>query len=403
VKRAGTWLAVLGVLAGLAAPASAAAPSPEQRSRDIAKEVDRLRRELGEAADEETDLLAELEVSRNLRKQLDAEVAALDAQIAQAQADLDAVDAELATAVEAETEAEAAVAAAERELHGATEVLKDQAVEAFIHWANTPSVEQMILDLDDINDAPRIAAYVEAIHERQTSVVEEHRRLQEDTTLLKAQAADAKAAVAAHQAEVAAQKAALESARAKQAAARAENAAEAATEQRLLAQVQAKKGAYLKKINQLEAESRNIEAELRRRQAGQKATPSGHGVLGYPVAKPVVTSTFGYRVHPIYGDRRLHAGVDFRAAMGTAVLAGGNGTVVFAGWKSGYGNTVIIDHGGQIATLYGHNSALGVKVGQKVKRGEHIAAAGSTGNSTGPHVHYEVRVSGTPVDPMKYL
>jgi murein DD-endopeptidase MepM/ murein hydrolase activator NlpD len=89
--------------------------------------------------------------------------------------------------------------------------------------------------------------------------------------------------------------------------------------------------------------------------------------------------------------------------MGTAVLAGGNGTVVFAGWKSGYGNTVIIDHGGQIATLYGHNSALGVKVGQKVKRGEHIAAAGSTGNSTGPHVHYEVRVSGTPVDPMKYL
>jgi murein DD-endopeptidase MepM/ murein hydrolase activator NlpD len=403
VKRAGAWLAVLGALAGLAAPASAAAPSPEQRSKDIAKEVERLKRELGEAAGEETDLLAELEVSRKLRKDLDAKVAGLDAEIAQAQADLDAVNAELATAVEAEQTADAAVADAERELDSATELLRQQAIDAFMSWGNTPSLGELVLQLDDINDAPRVAAYVEAVHDRQAGIVDDHRRLQEDTTLLKAQAADAKAAVASHQATVAARKAQLEAARAEQAAARADVAAEAANEQRLLGQVQAKKGDYLKKINQLEAESREIEAELKRRQAGQKVTPSGHGVLGYPVAKPVVTSSFGYRVHPIYGDRRLHAGVDFRAATGTSVLAAGNGTVAFAGWKSGYGNTVIIDHGGRIATLYGHNSALAVHVGQTVKRGQRIAAAGATGDATGPHVHFEVRVSGTPVDPMKYL
>ncbi len=402
MKRAGAWLAVLGVLAGLTSPASAAAPTAEQRSRDIKAEVERLRRELGEAAEEETDLLAELEVSRRLRKDLDAKVASLDADIAAAQADLAQVDAELAAAVAAELAADQALTEAERELGAASDALRDQAVTAYMNFGNAP-ISDLVLQVDDVNDSLRIQAYVQAVTDRQAAVVDRHRRLQEDTTLLKAQAADAKAAVAARQAEVSARKASLEGARAQQAAARADVAAEAATEQRLLAQVQARKGDYLKKIRQLEKESNDIAAELRRRQAGQKITPSGHGVLGYPTANPVITSTFGYRVHPIYGDRRLHAGVDFRASTGTSVLAAGNGTVVFAGWKSGYGNTVIIDHGGQIATLYGHNSSLAVAVGETVRRGERIAAAGSTGNSTGPHVHFEVRVSGTPVDPLKYL
>jgi murein DD-endopeptidase MepM/ murein hydrolase activator NlpD len=272
-----------------------------------------------------------------------------------------------------------------------------------MHFGNTPSLDELVLELDDVNDAPRVAAYVQTVADRQTEIVDRHRRLQEDTTLLEAEAADAKAAVAAEQAGVAARKASLEAARAQQAAVRADVAAEAANEQRLLAQVQARKGDYLAKIRQLERESNDIASQLRRRQAGQKLTPSGHGVLGFPTASAVVTSTFGYRVHPIYGDRRLHAGTDFRAPTGTPVLAAGAGTVVFAGWKSGYGNTVIVDHGGQIATLYGHNSALAVAVGDRVRRGERIASAGSTGNSTGPHVHFEVRVGGTPVDPVKYL
>ena len=132
-------------------------------------------------------------------------------------------------------------------------------------------------------------------------------------------------------------------------------------------------------------------------------TPSGKGVLAYPLASPTITSSFGYRIHPIYGNRRLHAGMDFRAATGTAVYAAGAGVVAYAGWMSGYGNTVVIDHGGQLATLYAHNSKLTVTTGETVARKERIALAGSTGNSTGPHLHFEVRVSGAPVNPLNYL
>jgi murein DD-endopeptidase MepM/ murein hydrolase activator NlpD len=121
------------------------------------------------------------------------------------------------------------------------------------------------------------------------------------------------------------------------------------------------------------------------------------------VRTPQITSTFGYRIHPIYGDRRLHAGIDFRAPTGTPLLAAAGGEVVFAGWKSGYGNTTIIDHGGGVATLYAHQSNIGVSVGQDVKRGAVIGYSGATGNVTGPHLHFEVRVNGTPVDPLGYL
>lgn len=397
------WLAVLGVLAGLVSPAGAAAPQPEQRQRDIAAEVRRLREQIGEAADQEASLLAELNVSRRTREQLDAEVASLDAAIAASQDQLAQLDAEVAAAFTAEARAEAAVVAAERDLDEATELLREQAVRAFMRYGNTPSVNELVLGVDDVNDLPRIYAYVDAVAERQAAVVEHHRRLQEDTTVLRARAAEAKSAVAAHQAEVKARTTELEATRARQDAARAEVAAEAATEQRLLAQVQAKRGDYERRVSQLERESNEIAALLRRRQASQRVTPSGRGVLAYPLASPVVTSSFGYRIHPIYGNQRLHAGIDFRAPTGTAVYAAGAGVVAYAGWMRGYGNTVVIDHGGALATLYAHNSKLTVVTGETVTRQERIALAGSTGNSTGPHVHFEVRVNGAPVNPLSYL
>ena len=117
----------------------------------------------------------------------------------------------------------------------------------------------------------------------------------------------------------------------------------------------------------------------------------------------MVTSGFGSRTHPIYGGERLHAGIDFRAPTGTPIRAAADGVVVYAGWRGGYGNAVIIDHGGSLATLSGHLSGINVATGQAVATGQVIGAAGSTGGSTGPHLHFEVRVDGVPVDPWTHL
>lgn len=115
------------------------------------------------------------------------------------------------------------------------------------------------------------------------------------------------------------------------------------------------------------------------------------------------SSPFGYRIHPIFHTRRFHAGQDIAAPMGTRIVAADSGTVIFAGTKGGYGKVTIIDHGRNMSTVYGHQSRIIVGTGQAVKQGQLIGYVGSTGYSTGPHLHFEVRISGNPVDPIPYL
>jgi murein DD-endopeptidase MepM/ murein hydrolase activator NlpD len=122
-----------------------------------------------------------------------------------------------------------------------------------------------------------------------------------------------------------------------------------------------------------------------------------------PVANSVITDTFGPRMHPILHVWRNHNGTDFAVNMGTPVLAIEDGTVIVAGWDDAFGNLIVIDHGGGIASWYGHSSKLLVKVGDHVVQGQQISEAGSTGWSTGPHCHLEIHVNGVPVDPMTYL
>lgn len=116
-----------------------------------------------------------------------------------------------------------------------------------------------------------------------------------------------------------------------------------------------------------------------------------------------VTSEQGWRVHPISGVLKYHSGMDLGAPSGTAILAAAPGKVTLASWNGGYGNCVIIDHGGGISTLYGHASALYVSKGQTVSAGKKIAAVGSTGWSTGPHLHFEVIINGEVTDPRPYI
>jgi murein DD-endopeptidase MepM/ murein hydrolase activator NlpD len=116
-----------------------------------------------------------------------------------------------------------------------------------------------------------------------------------------------------------------------------------------------------------------------------------------------LSSRYGVRYHPILHRRKLHTGDDIAAGYGSSIKAAKGGRVLYSGWKKGYGNTVIIDHGGGVTTLYGHASKLDVKAGQPVKGGQTIANVGSTGYSTGPHLHFEVRKNGKPINPTPYL
>ena len=128
-----------------------------------------------------------------------------------------------------------------------------------------------------------------------------------------------------------------------------------------------------------------------------------------PAIQPVLNknltrmaSGYGWRIDPIYHTRRFHAGMDFTAPIGTDIYATGNGTIIAAGWQQGYGNCVQINHGYGYVTLYGHMSAIKVRIGQSIKRGDVIGLVGSTGKSTGPHVHYEVHYKGEIMNPQNY-
>ena len=128
----------------------------------------------------------------------------------------------------------------------------------------------------------------------------------------------------------------------------------------------------------------------------------GSGIMAFP-SNGRISSPFGFRIHPKLGYRRMHTGMDFAASYGSPIRAADSGTVIFAGWYGGYGYAVIINHGKGITTLYGHSSKLYVSEGESVKRGQAIAAIGSTGLSTGPHLHFEVRKNGKPVNPANYF
>lgn len=133
---------------------------------------------------------------------------------------------------------------------------------------------------------------------------------------------------------------------------------------------------------------------------------AGYFWSSMPTVIPVegwVTSDFGLRRSPLTGGRQLHQGIDIASPFGNPVVASGDGVVTFAGHNGGLGNKIVIDHGYGIASVYGHNSKLLVEIGVKVNRGDVIAEVGSTGRSTGPHLHYEILVDGLPVDPRRFI
>ena len=171
-----------------------------------------------------------------------------------------------------------------------------------------------------------------------------------------------------------------------------------------ISQLSEEEASYVNQITEMQNSIKKVEAEI----LEASRNNYWYGYVGGEMAWPVpgytrISSPYGMRTHPITGVYKLHTGVDISAPMGASFIAANDGIVVKAGMNSAYGNMVMINHGGGISTLYAHGSQILVEVGQSVKRGDEVLKVGSTGYSTGPHAHFEVRVNGQYTDPMPYI
>lgn len=386
-------LAVVLAAGALAAPVfavSAAADPNEAR-------MDELRAAIGEASAEEAAALEELAEVRERREQLDGEVRALDTQIAEARARADRARAERDRAAAESRALSQQIAKTEAEMV-ATKARFDDATAALYRESGSGSTGPTLLfelNPEELGAAKRYLSDTSADH------LEDVRRYLELKDELAEQRSDFEdqqkvAEELADDAER--EEARLAELRAEHDTVRQAVEAEEDREAAVVASITARKDQFESELSRLEAESARLREQF---SGGSGGTAPGQ--LLRPVNAPI-TSGFGPRVHPITGSVRNHNGIDFGASSGTPIKAGAGGTVVFAGWNSGgFGNLVIIDHGGGLRTLYAHQSSVAVGVGSSVSAGQVVGYVGSTGASTGPHLHWEVWVNGAAVNPMNYL
>lgn len=282
--------------------------------------------------------------------------------------------------------------------------LRRQAVDSYIGGGEVElGVASALADLDAGNEAQTAREYASVVIDDQLDTVARVDALRGAVERLDAVVAEVEAAAVAdenHLARITDEAEALARAQ-RDLVRRAEAEAEALAER--IGEIQERKASYAAQLARSGAGGGSIGAVLAAAQADQTPPVEVSGLLALPLQNTTIGSPFGPRVHPIFGGTRLHSGLDLSGASGQQIHASAGGTVVMAGAVGGYGNTVVIDHGNTVATLYAHMTADAVEVGQEVAAGELIGFVGSTGFSTGPHLHYEVRILGQPVDPISYL
>ena len=393
-----TVLVATVAIVPLRVPASAAEPA----QATVAEQREQIEDDLEEATLEERRLAGELAAASAERDRLQELLSDVARQAAEAVDALEAADDLLGRANAELSAAQARLEATERALAEAVEELQDQAVESFIVGGHDEPIS-VFMAADDMRQLGAAATYRDVVLEYQDTIVERVERLKVARVRDEAAAELAKDAAASAVSAANLRRATVESERSELQVLEAANAVAVLTHTTLLNDVQALKTRYEMELAALVQVSDSLAAALAARQFGQIANPAARGLLALPIPAARLSSSFGPRIHPIFGTARLHAGMDLAAPSGTPIGAAGLGTVVTAGVLGGYGNAVVIDHGGGLSTLYAHQSALNVTVGQVVVPSQVIGLVGSTGNSTGPHLHFEVRVFGTPVDPISFL
>jgi murein DD-endopeptidase MepM/ murein hydrolase activator NlpD len=400
--RRSRYLAALSgiALAGaLALVASASGQSPVEEKAAVDARIASLRAEIEGARQQEglltsqlSAVVAELENAQAAVEQAQGQLDHVEAELASEQARLD----ELTIRLEEQTRR---LLRLQAEYRKAVAILEARV--RVMYMAEPPDVLSFLVSASTFGEVidnveflsrigrqdQRIALEVRTAREKaaaERAATRRTRRLQQATvSVISAKAAETRSV----RDELAASRDTLGSARSLKASA--------------LSEVRQSREESLHEVESLAAESAALADAIRAAQGGSATgstgtgTPSAAGFI-WPV-NGVVVSGFGMR----WG--RMHEGIDITAATGTPIWAAADGTVIWSGWRGGYGNCVVIDHGNGLATLYAHASALLVGVGQAVSQGETVALVGSTGNSSGPHLHFEVRVNGVAVDPLLYL
>ena len=400
--RPARWMIASALVACLAAAGLPAGASPGDRLHELQERKNRISERIEHVDAHGDDIAGLLDTLDSQRSAIRRDVERLDGQIARVDAHIARVKARLTKAQKRMAVLTAHLEVVLARLNHRTAVYEARAVAAY--KAGPSAYAESILSSETFSDLVDRVAYYESALESDTQLLDGIDLLRGDLERRREQVQEKEEQIAAAKLSLEQDRATIADARSRRAHDLAEKRDVIAQKQNLLAHVRGHQ-------DQLEAEEARLAQESARLQAilEQQAStatsgelPTGGGQLLWPAAGPI-TSGYGYRIHPIFGTRLLHTGVDIGAPYGAPVVAADSGSVVYAGAMSGYGNVVMIDHGGGISTLYGHLSAFSVSVGQSVSRGGPIASVGCTGYCTGPHLHFEVRINGAPVDPMPYL
>ena len=402
--------AALAVVASSALTLGAVRPALAQGVSDLQQQLSQTAAERAAAQRELADVRRRTTSARDRYNVADREHRAAQDELARIDDELERAQAELAAAEDrlADTEAELAqvaadVAATEAELESRRDRFEDRVVAAFKY--GQASLTEVFANLRDINDVVVTATYVSAVVENDRSMVGEMTTLLADLESARARAVELRVA-SQHERDEADR---IEGEISAQLAEQEQVAAEVRRTRTALAtslrQLQEDADALEEHLEALEASQAQIEAALR---AALEAERRGRGVgdTGTGWLKPTngwLSSGFGNRVHPVFRTVRLHAGVDLAAYTGTSIIASRGGVVTFSGWMRGYGQVVIVYHGGGVASLYAHMSTILVGTDAYVAQGQEIGRVGTTGTATGPHLHFEVRINEVPQNPCGFI